>query len=139
MGAENDKKYAPPPPKKTIHINYVSILLTYIHYIKLYFTNFWNKKKALNNISHSSAILVLVIMRKIDKSKAKAGLQLQVSWTSFLRRVYYIADRESRFTESHDHMFFWGLTMMLYIINIFWSLYLVYRLPHCVLWPNGTR
>ena len=37
-------------------VNYVSIQLTYINFIKLYLTNFWNKKKALNNLSHSIAI-----------------------------------------------------------------------------------
>ena len=32
-------------------INYVSIQLTRINFIKLYLTNFWNKKKGLNSLS----------------------------------------------------------------------------------------
>ena len=39
-------------------INYASIHLTCINFIKLYLTNFWNKKKALNNLTHSTTILV---------------------------------------------------------------------------------
>ena len=52
-------------------INYVSIHLSYIIFIKLYLTNFWNKK-VLNNLSHSVAILVKETMGEIDESKVGA-------------------------------------------------------------------
>ena len=51
-------------------INYVSIRLTYINFVKLYLTNFWNKKKALNNLSNSVANLVTGTMEEIDELKA---------------------------------------------------------------------
>ena len=68
-------------------INYVSV--NYINFINLYLINFSDKKKALNNMSNSVAILLMVCMWKIDKSKAGASLQMElVSWSRFLRRVY---------------------------------------------------
>ena len=80
--------------KKTIQIvkinNYVSIWLTYINFIKQYLTNFSNKKKAQNNLSNASAILVMEAMREIDESTAGARLGcLPVNWSRFLRSVYY--------------------------------------------------
>ena len=39
-------------------INYVSIQLAWINVIKLYLINFWNKNKALNNLSRSVAIAI---------------------------------------------------------------------------------
>ena len=35
-------------------INYVAIQLTYINFIKFYLSNFWNKKKALDNLDNSN-------------------------------------------------------------------------------------
>ena len=37
-------------------INYVSIQLTYINFIRLNFTNFWNKNKTIHNLTHSVTI-----------------------------------------------------------------------------------
>ena len=48
-------------------INYVSIQLTYINFIRLYSTNFCNKNKALNNLAHSLAILMMGTMTEIDE------------------------------------------------------------------------
>ena len=50
----------------------LSIWLTYINFINLYFKNFSNKKKALGNLSHSCAILAMETKREIDESKAGA-------------------------------------------------------------------
>ena len=51
-------------------INYFSIQLTYIrsNFIKFYVTNFWNRKEAINNLSHSTAILLMGTIGVIDES-----------------------------------------------------------------------
>ena len=78
---------------KPIHfiiiINYVSIQLTYISFIKLYLTNFWNKKKAIINFSHSVAILVTGTVREIEESKAGAkNKMVLVTWARFLPTLH---------------------------------------------------
>ena len=52
------------------------IQLTYINFIQLNLTNFWNKKKELFNLSHSVAILVMGTVGQIDESMARAKIRL---------------------------------------------------------------
>ena len=61
-------------------INYVSIRLTYINF---------QIKKALNNLSNATSILVTGAMREIDESKVGALLSwLPVTWSRFLLFIY---------------------------------------------------
>ena len=57
--------------RKTVQLikidNYVLIQLIYNNFVKLYSTNFWNKKNALNNLSHSVAIMVTETMEENDE------------------------------------------------------------------------
>ena len=54
---------------------YVSIQLTYNNFRTLYLTNYLNKNKALNNLSHYVAIMLTETMGEIDESKAGAKIR----------------------------------------------------------------
>ena len=56
-------------------INYVSIQLIYINFIKLYLTNFRNNKMALNNLVNYIAILLTGTMGGIDESMTGAKMR----------------------------------------------------------------
>ena len=49
------------------------IQLNYINFTKLYLTNFRDKRKALNNLPHSVAILMTETMGEIDEKVRANG------------------------------------------------------------------
>ena len=65
-------------------------------------TNFWNKKKALNNLSNSVTILPMGTMGEIDKWKAVgASLHMEpVFWNCLLRTVFWSVRQYSAFAVS---------------------------------------
>ena len=64
-------------------VNYVSIGLAYVNFIKIYLTNFRKEQWALNNSYNSVAILVTGIMEDNDVSKARAKLQMKSTSRSY--------------------------------------------------------
>ena len=68
-------------------INYDTIRLAYINFIKLHLTVVSNKVKALNIVIKTASILVMEAMREIGDSKARAKLGwLPVTWSRFFAK-----------------------------------------------------